>query len=259
MKCKCIGLINQKGGVAKTTSTYNLAAAKALEFSQNASDKKILMIDLDPQSSLTIAAGIEPNEERLEGHSTCDLFEPKLDPLDAVFSVKASGLENLFIVPSDITLAETEIKLITKLYGSENVLKKAINKLEPYFDYIFIDCPPQLGRLTINALVAANEIIIPCPADYLPYRGLNALINTIEQIKEINPNITINGIIVTLFESNIKDQQSIYEMLEEKAPILGTIRKSTDVKRNTVSGQPVVLAMPNVKTSIEYKEIAKKI
>lgn len=253
---KCISLINQKGGVAKTTSTYNLAAAKALEMP----DEKILMIDLDPQASLTIAAGIEPNEERLEGHSTCDLFNLQMDPLDAVFSVKTSGLDNLYIVPSDIVLAETEIKLVTKMYGAESVLKKAIQRLKPYFDYIFIDCPPQLGRLTINALVASTSVIIPCPADYLPYRGLQALLNTIEEIKEeTNSDLKVEGIIVTMYETHIKDQRSIYELLEEKVGILGTVRKSTDVKRNTVAGVPVVLAMPNVKTAVEYREIAKKI
>lgn len=252
---KCISLINQKGGVAKTTSTYNLAAAKALDLS----DGKILMVDLDPQASLTIAVGIEPGEERLEGHSTCDLFDTQIDPLDAVFSVKSSGLENLYIIPSDITLAETEVKLVTKMYGAESVLKKAIKKLEPYFDYIFIDCPPQLGRLTINALVAASEVIIPCPADYLPYRGLQALLNTVNEITEVNPELKVDGIIVTMYESHIKDQKSIYDMLADKSNILGTVRKSTDVKRNTVTGVPVVLAMPNAKTAIEYKEIAKRI
>ena len=97
MEAKCIIFLNQKGGVAKTTSTYNIATAKAKE------GKTVLMIDLDPQCSLTIAAGIEPGEARLEGHSTCDLLNPKIDPLDAVFGVR--GIEGLYIVPSDIELA----------------------------------------------------------------------------------------------------------------------------------------------------------
>ena len=249
---KCISLINQKGGVGKTTSCYNLAAAKAKQMP----DSKILMIDLDPQASLTIATGIEPNEARLEGHSTCDLFDPTLDPLDAVFSVKPSGLDNLYIIPSDINLAETEIKLITKLYGAESVLKKAIEKLEPYFDYIFVDCPPQLSRLTINALIASNEIIIPCQADYLPYRALQCLLKTIDQVKEANQNLKIAGIIITMYESNVNDQKLLYEMISKKAPILGTVRKSTDVKRRTIDGLPVVLALPDAKTATEYKQIA---
>lgn len=253
--CKCISVINQKGGVGKTTSVYNLAALKACQDA----DSRILMIDLDPQASLTISAGIEPGEERLQGHSTCDLFESGKDPLDAVFTVTAAKLDNLYIIPSDITLAETEIKLITKLYGAEGVLKKAVDKLRPYFDFIFIDCPPQLGRLTINALIACDSVIIPCPADYLPYRGMQALLRTIRELKEININLQVDGIIVTLYESNVKDQRTIYGMLSALAPILGTVRKATDIKRNVVGGLPVVLAIPDAKVSTEYAVIAGKI
>lgn len=251
---KCISIINQKGGVGKTTSTYNLASAKA----QANPEKKILMIDLDPQASLTIATGIEPMEDRLEGHSTCDLFNSSLDPLDAVFSVN-KNVPNLYIVPSDITLAETEIKLITKVFGAEGMLKKAVQKLSAYFDYIFIDCPPQLGRLTINALIASTDVIIPCQAEYLPYRGLKALLNTINEIKEVNTTLKLNGIIVTMYEAQIKDQQSVCKMISEKAQILGTVRKSTDVRRNTVAGLPVVMALPTSKTALEYKMLAEKI
>ncbi len=251
---KKIALINQKGGVAKTTTTYNLAAVKALE------GKRVLMIDLDPQASLTIACGIEPGEERLEGHSTIDLFDAKKDPVDAVFSVTASKLENLYIVPSDIDLAETESKLIIKM-NSEVKLKKAVDKLEEYFDYIFIDCPPQLGQLTINALVASDMVIIPCKVDYLAYRGLRALLDTIGQIREedMNPGLEVKGIIGTFYEGRVKDQQDILKMISEKAPLLGTVRKSADISRNVVSGLPVVLALPGSSTAVEYKTIAGEV
>lgn len=249
---KCIILLNQKGGVAKSTSTYNLAAAKAAE------GATVLMIDLDPQASLTIMAGIEPGEERLEGHSTCNLFDTKKDPYDAIFKVSASELNNLYIIPSDIDLAETERDLILRMH-SEVKLLKAIRKLKADFDYIFIDCPPQLGQLSINALVAADEIIIPCKTDYISYRGLRALLDTIEQIKDedLNENIIIKGIIGTFYEDRVTDQRTILQMMKEKAPILGTIRKSADISRNVVKGLPVVLAMPDSKVSKEYITIAK--
>ncbi|MDO5147661.1 MAG: AAA family ATPase [Eubacteriales bacterium] len=251
---KCIILLNQKGGVAKSTSTYNLAAAKAL------SGKTVLMIDLDPQASLTIMTGIEPGEQRLEGHSTCDLFDQKKDPYDAIFKVNASGLDNLYIIPSDIDLAEKEKDLILKIH-SEVKLKKAIRKMAEDFDYIFIDCPPQLGQLSINALVAADEVIIPCKTDYVSYRGLRALLETIIQIKEedLNENLQVKGIIGTFYEERVTDQRTILDMISEKASIIGTVRKSADISRNVVNGLPVVLAMKTSKTAKEYIDIADQL
>ena len=252
---KVISLANQKGGVAKTTSTYNLAAARAMMDA----DARILMIDLDPQASLTISADIEPGDDYLEGHSVCDLFEVKKDPLDAVFSVRASGLQNLYIVPSDIELAEMEVRLITRMFGAESLLKKALDKMEDCFDYVFIDCPPQLGKLTVNALIASDEVIIPTQAGYLPMRGLKALLKTIEEVKTINTDLEVKGIIITMYESRINDQQDIKDMLEEYAPILGTVRKSADVQRKVVAGKPVVISMPQAQTAREYMQIAEKL
>lgn len=251
---KCIILLNQKGGVAKSTSTYNLATAKAM------SGSSVLMIDLDPQASLTIMAGMEPGEERLEGHSTCDLFQPKKDPYDAIFKVTASGLENLYIIPSDIDLAETEKNLILRMH-SEVKLQKAVQKMADDFDYIFIDCPPQLGQLSINALVAADEVVIPCKTDYVSYRGLRALMDTVEQIKaeDLNADLQIKGIIGTFYEDRVTDQRTILDMIGEKAPVIGTVRKSADISRNVVNGQPVVLAMKNSKVAKEYMTIAEQL
>lgn len=251
---KCIILLNQKGGVAKSTSTYNLAAAKAL------SGKSVLMIDLDPQASLTIMAGMEPGEDRLEGHSTCDLFEPKKDPYDAIFKVEASGLDNLYIIPSDIDLAEKEKDLILRMH-SEVKLQKAVQKMAADFDYIFIDCPPQLGQLSINALVAADEVIIPCKTDYVSYRGLRALLDTVAQIREedLNEHLVVKGIIGTFYEERVTDQRTILDMISEKAPVIGTIRKSADISRNVVNGLPVVLAMKTSKTAEEYINIADQL
>lgn len=248
---KCIILINQKGGVAKTTSAYNLAAAKAVK------GKTVLMIDLDPQASLTIMCGSEPGEERFEGHSTCDLFLPKADPFDAIFAVPACGLDNLYLVPADIDLAETERDLLLKMH-SEVRLKKAIEKLASEFDYIFVDCPPQLGQLTINALVAADEVLIPCKTDYISYRGLRALLDTVDQVKdeELNESLQLAGIIGTFFEERVNDQKAALEMMVKKAPVIGTVRKSADVPRHTLEGLPVVLAMPECRCAEEYRRIA---
>lgn len=249
---RIIALANQKGGVAKTTSTYNLACIKAMQ------GNKVLMVDLDPQASLTISCGIEPGEKQ---YSTSHLFDSKTDPVDCVYSVKSSKQDNLYIIPSDIDLAETETFLFAKT-NREKQLKKSLVKLEEYFDYIFIDCPPQLGLLSMNALVAANEVIIPVKTDYLSYRGLRALVTTIETVQsdeDLNSELKLDGIIATMYEKNVKDQRDILVLLELKANLLGIIKKGVDSYKSIIDGVPAVIGNPKSDIAQSYIEIANKI
>ena len=245
-----IALAKQKGGVAKTTSTYNLAAIKAQQ------GKRVLMVDLDPQASLTILCGIMPGKEK---YSICDLFNLNTDPFECGYEVEKSGLENLYIIPSDIDLAEVE-QILSARYEREKILKKQLSKFKGEFDYIFIDCPPHLGILTQNALEAANKVIIPSKAEYLSYRGIRAIKRTIANIQNGgNPSLVLSGFIITMFEKIINDQRDMLEQFKKEAPVLGIVKKSADAYRSILDGTPVVISNKKSDVSQAYRAIAEQL
>lgn len=253
---KIIAFANQKGGVAKTTSCHNIATARALK------GKKVLMVDLDPQGSLSIMAACEPFDEKLNGHSINDVFikSSKFDIHECIFNVEASGLGNLFIIPSNIDLSKTALELVSR-YSREKILKNALKKISGEFDEIYIDCPPELGMLSLNGLCAADALIVPVKADYISYRGLDALMDTIADIKDVdnglNPDLELIGVIVTLYERIVNDQRDILNLIGDKANILGVVKKSADTYRGVLDGRAVVQTKKMSDVAKSYIEISK--
>ena len=180
---KVIAIANQKGGVAKTTTTHNLGVALA------AKGKKVLLIDLDSQASLTISVGLEPLEMQ---HTIVDIL--KKDGVSTEKCIRPIS-ERLHIITSIIDLAPMEMEMLSRA-SREKILDRALKQVKGNYDYILIDCPPQLSILTINALSCADKVIIPVKTDYLAYRGLTQLQDSVREIQElINPNLEIFGVI----------------------------------------------------------------
>ena len=225
---------NQKGGVLKTTTTYNVSKALA-----NAG-KRVLMVDLDSQASLTISTGHEPSEYQ---YTICDILKKRPESVDrCIYNVS----ENLDMIPSIIDLASLEMELMSRT-ARESVLSRALEKAN--YDFILIDCPPQLSILTLNALAAANAVIIPCKTDYLSYRGL-------EQLDLVNPDLHIYGVVATLYEMVVKDHNEILEMLKKKYNVIGTTKKTALATKGIYDGKCVVERDPKSEIAKEYVKIA---
>ena len=173
-------------------------------------------------------------------------------------------MENLYIIPSDIDLAKTERNLSVSR-NSAVQLRMTTQKLRDHFDFIFIDCPPQLGTLLENALTAADEVLIPVKTDYLAYRAIGALMETIEGIqsgdgdRSLNPDLKIGGVIATLHKRTSSEHKEILSLLENEYDLMGVIGDTVAANRGVLNGRPVVLAEPSSDVAQSYKAIAEKI
>lgn len=246
---KVFAFSNQKGGVGKTTTAINLATYVARL------GKKTLLIDFDPQGNATSGFGIEKNQ--LENNCYDMLMQNCL----ASQVIAATAIENLSIIPSNIDLAAAEVDLVS-VPSRESVLKRVISSIRNQYDYIFIDCPPSLGLITLNALVASDAVIIPIQSEFFALEGLSQLMNTIRIVKQrLNPDIYINGVILTMYDSRTtmskQVTEEIYKYFGDKIYTV-PVPRNIKLVESPSFGVPVVLHAPHSNGALAYQTLARQ-
>lgn len=247
---KIITFANQKGGVGKTTTCINVATYMALM------DKKVLVLDLDPQGNATTGVGIEKNKnlktiyELIDGN--CEFDEV----------VQQSIVDNLFVIPSTQDLSGVEVELV-QIPNREKVLKKILDEIRDSYDFIFIDCPPSLGLITVNALTASDSVIIPIQCEFFALEGLTQLMNTIRLIKyHLNPDLDIEGVVMTMKEKryNLTNQVSneVIKFFNKKVYVT-TIPRNVRLAEAPSHGLPIALYDSNSKGAEAYLSLTEEI
>jgi len=246
-EAQVIVLANQKGGVAKTTTTLNLGVA----FSEKGF--KVLLVDLDPQGNLTMSQGLNPDTIQ---KSMFDVLVHRL-PIEQVIEQR-----EVEIAVSSIDLAGADMALASQI-GRERALEKALAPIKDRYDYIFVDTPPSLGLLTINAFVAASGVVVPVQTEYLSLRGLVQLENTLQMVREnLNPQVAIMGIVPTMFDKRMTHSREADEILRESfGPLVYNtrIRKTVRYAEAPVKGVSVLAYEPGGEAAQMYRDLAKEV
>ena len=244
---KVIAVINQKGGVGKTTSAVNLAAAVGKK------GKKVLLIDIDPQGNATSGLGI--NKRELE-NSSYDIIINSVPAKDIILQTE---FDNLWVLPANMNLAGAELELVD-MERRESKLKNAIALVKADYDFIFMDCPPSLGLITLNALCAADTVLVPIQCEYYALEGLSQLIATVRQVKRrYNPMLEIEGVLLTMFDGRLNLTHQVVDQLKEYFPKKGY---STPIPRNVKLseapsyGKPIMYYDKRSKGAEAYMDVA---
>jgi chromosome partitioning protein len=247
---RIIAVANQKGGVGKTTTAVNLSACLA------EAGKRVLLVDIDPQGNATSGLGID---RKSVASSVYDLLLEDMSALEAMVS---TGVPGLFIVPGTIDLAGAEIELVPRI-SRENRLKRALDPVRGEFDLILIDCPPSLGLLTINALTAADSILIPIQCEYYALEGLSQLMDTFRLVREaLNPGLDVEGVLLTMFDG--RTNLSIQVVEDVKRFFRGKVYRSIITRNVRLSeapshGLPISVYDPKSKGAEAYLELAREV
>ena len=246
-----ISMVNQKGGVGKTTSTINLGAALVEH------GRKVLLVDLDPQGALSAGLGVPHDGDQTTVYDL--LFDNTASVHAAIQHSTVSGLD---LVPANIDLSAAEIQLVNEV-GREQTLARALRPVRAEYDYIFIDCGPSLGLLTVNALAASHGVIIPMEGEYYSLRGLALLTDTVEKVRDrINFDLDIVGIVVTMFDRRTTHAREVMERVVE---VFGdrifdtVITRTVRFPETSVAGEPITTWAPTSQGAIQYRQLALEV
>ena len=247
---RIIALVNQKGGVGKSTTAVNLGAALAVE------GRKVLVVDCDPQGNTTTGFGIEKRALQR------DVYDVLMQQATIDDVAQRTELEHLMLVPATINLAGAEIELVSAL-SRETRLRQAIAPVASRYDFVLIDCPPSLGLLTINALTAAEEILIPVQAEYYALEGLSQLTAVVRRVREaLNPTLHVSGVLVTMFDGRTRLAMEVLDELEKFFPqqmFKTQIPRNIRLSEAPSYGKPVILFDVKSRGAQAYIALAKEL
>jgi chromosome partitioning protein len=248
---RVVALCNQKGGVGKTTSTINLGAALA-EYG-----RRVLLVDFDPQGALSVGLGVQPHQ--LDRTIYDVLMESSVTLDDVLLKTNVPGMD---LVPSNIDLSAAEVQLVNEV-AREQTLARAVAPALPDYDIVLIDCQPSLGLLTVNALTAADGVIIPLECEFFSLRGVALLIDTIEKVRErLNPRLHIEGILATMYDSRTVHGREVFTRVVEAFgdTVFDTvITRTVRFPETTVAGEPITTWAPSSSGAQQYRALAKEV
>ena len=247
---KIIALANQKGGVGKTTTTMNLGASLATL------EKSVLIVDADPQANASSGLGVDIKEVE------CSLYECIVDKADIRDAIYTTDIDNLDIIPSHIDLVGAEIEMLN-MENREKIMRQLLEPIRADYDYILIDCSPSLGLITVNALSAADSVIIPVQCEYFALEGISKLLNTIKIIKnKLNPALEIEGFLLTMYDSRLRLTNQIYDEVKrhfQELVFKTVIQRNVKLSESPSHGLPVILYDADSTGSKNHLALAKEI